>query len=141
MKRREGFLGAVAGLLGFAAVEGCEQKPTEPWAKNVGTHEQTVDDPDGDGYRNNLGLPKEEQDCRPRDGASYPGAPEVLDGVDNNCDNEGKIDEDIPRNEGLLSDPVWRNPKSLFERAPAYDGRSPEEIDELDREASKNARR
>jgi hypothetical protein len=42
------------------------------------------DDDDGDGFYNT-------QDCVTSDPMSYPGAPELADGVDNNCN--GKTDE------------------------------------------------
>ncbi len=52
-------------------------------------------DNDGDGYPGG-------QDCDDWSGVVYPGAPEVCDGVDNNCD--GQIDEDAARTFYLDSD-------------------------------------
>src|SRR5687768_3232839 len=45
-----------------------------------------VEDADNDGYTSEGG------DCNDDDASSYPGAPEVDDGRDNDCD--GQIDED-----------------------------------------------
>ena len=53
------------------------------------------DDPsdnDGDGFTDEDGLPDSEWDCDDTDWTVYPGAEEVADGVDNDCD--GEIDED-----------------------------------------------
>jgi cysteine-rich repeat protein len=48
-------------------------------------------DPDRDGY--GIGPECEGLDCRPNDGDIYPGATEVCDGVDNNCN--GTVDEGL----------------------------------------------
>ena len=45
-------------------------------------------DSDGDGY---VSIPKGGDDCDDSDSSAYPGAPEVCDGKDNNCD--GEVDE------------------------------------------------
>ena len=52
-----------------------------------GTGDACEDDLDGDGVTN-------AKDCAPLDPASYPGAPEVCDEVDNDCD--GVVDEGFP---------------------------------------------
>jgi len=54
-------------------------------------HGFSCDDTDGDGYAP-CGVAPGLLDCDDADGATYPGAPEVCDGVDNDCDSE--VDED-----------------------------------------------
>jgi hypothetical protein len=50
----------------------------------------TGGDFDGDGYCNGMGL----GDCNDNNNTVYPGAPEICDGLDNDCDNS--VDENIP---------------------------------------------
>jgi len=55
-------------------------------------------DPDRDGF--GVGPDCEAADCAPSRGDIYPGATEVCDGIDNNCD--GVIDEGIPTTEWFI---------------------------------------
>ncbi|MFT5679715.1 MAG: hypothetical protein ACI8RZ_000620 [Myxococcota bacterium] len=74
-------LTSMAVLLSLTALIGCGEKDT-------GEVEEEVIDNDGDGV-------PEGEDCNDWSGVIYPGAPEVCDDVDNDCD--GEIDEDAVR--------------------------------------------
>ena len=57
-----------------------------------GTGTESVEDADGDGYSPADG------DCNDNDASRYPGAEEICDGKDNNCDEvvpEDEIDADV----------------------------------------------
>ena len=73
-------------ILAFLAI-GCTEtdKATEPEDVDTGTIEQDVD-ADSDGFTS-------EEDCNDSDATINPSAPELCDGVDNDCD--GDIDEDV----------------------------------------------
>ncbi len=74
-------LTSAAALLGLTALIGCGDKDT-------GEVEEEIIDNDGDGH-------PEDEDCNDWSGVVYPGAPEVCDEQDNDCD--GEIDEDAVR--------------------------------------------
>lgn len=56
-------------------------------------------DPDGDGYGTGPGCPNVGIDCAPMDGQRHPGAVEVCNELDDNCD--GNIDEGWDKNSDL----------------------------------------
>lgn len=63
---------------GFFVGAACDSAPTK-------TVEEVSDDADGDGFV--------ADDCDPADASVYPGAEELCDGIDNNCD--GQVDEGV----------------------------------------------
>lgn len=67
--------------------------------ENGGSGGEAIVDNDGDGYRPSVTV---EVDCDDEDATVYPGAPELSDGQDNDCD--GEIDEDC--GECSAPDPV-----------------------------------
>ena len=81
-------LTSMAVLLSMTALIGCEEKDT-------GVDEVEIIDNDGDGSPEN-------EDCDDWSAVINPSAPEVCDGVDNDCD--GEIDEDVVRTYYLDSD-------------------------------------
>ena len=74
-------------------------------------------DADGDGYFN-------DEDCDDADSASYPGAVEICDGIDNNCN--GEIDEDVLETyyEDFDGD-GFGNPEATMEACEALTGYTP----------------
>ena len=74
-------LTSLVALLGVSVLTGCGEKEIEE-------EEEEVIDNDGDGS-------PEGEDCNDWSGVIYPGAPEVCDDQDNDCD--GEIDEDVKR--------------------------------------------
>ena len=81
-------LTSLTALFALTALIGCGEKDVEE-------EEEEVIDNDGDGY-------PEEEDCNDWSGVIFPGAPEVCDEQDNDCD--GEIDEDAVRTYYLDSD-------------------------------------
>jgi hypothetical protein len=70
---------ATTALLGACRTDKSPFEEDESW-------EAIVEDMDGDGFSS-------EEDCNDSDSVIYPGAEELCDGVDNNCD--GEIDEGV----------------------------------------------
>jgi|GEM_PF-2410837 len=75
-------------LLGcsFTLLTGCPGDDPKPETGIVNPDDTGVQDADGDGYNS-------DEDCDDNNAATYPGATEECDGVDNDCDDE--IDEDV----------------------------------------------
>ena len=73
----------------FGLTLGCVPEITPPGGSpdDTGSGPGTVVDADGDGYNSG-------EDCDDTDSAIFPGATEICDDVDNDCDDE--IDEDVP---------------------------------------------
>ncbi|MBI4412425.1 MAG: putative metal-binding motif-containing protein, partial [Deltaproteobacteria bacterium] len=68
----------------------------EPWSRdcdniNPGEAVNLYNDRDGDGYPDSEGYP--DSDCNDNSAAIHPGAVELCDGIDNDCD--GTVDENI----------------------------------------------
>ena len=66
-------------------VVGCRNEVKTPTIVDD-TAEVVLMDSDGDGFY-------EDEDCDDSDSSIYPNAPEICDGVDNNCNQE--VDEDV----------------------------------------------
>jgi len=82
-------------VLSLAGVFGCSA-PAPSACDNDG------DGREGDGYA--AGVACLAEDCDDDDPATYPGAPEVCDGIDNNCN--GRIADHIADDSGDLWDAV-----------------------------------
>ena len=78
-------------LIGVLALVGCGDKPADTGRGGGGTTDPSLLDEDGDGY-----LAAE--DCDDADASAFPGAEEICDGIDNDCDDEvdeGAVDASI----------------------------------------------
>ena len=65
-------------FIGVLALVGCGDKPADTGRRGGGTMDPSLLDEDGDGY-----LAAE--DCDDADASAFPGAEEICDGVDNDC--------------------------------------------------------
>ena len=72
-------------LLGVLSLVACQDKAAP--ISDTGAIDSTPGDSDGDGYS------AEDGDCNDADASIYPGAVEICDGIDNNCDDS--VDEGV----------------------------------------------
>jgi hypothetical protein len=86
--------------VGFVLVAGCSEKPSVPGtsapdsAGSSSVQEPScVIDADKDGFCSLFAYNSAKLDCNDADPAQFPGAPEALNGVDDNCD--GQLDEGL----------------------------------------------